>query len=424
MSHILLGSVNQVGLGAVRAALEAGHEVSMVTTDDLERLYLAGGRDPVLDRVRIVKIRDYSDVDELTEAVARIHAARPVDAGIPIFEASSLPLTQACARLSIPSTSAAAVALARDKIACRRRLAEAGVDAVPCALVQTPEDALRFGREHGFPVVLKPNRGLGSLGVRIAHTPAEAEDFFANHRREMDSLRHSFNRELTADDRVIAEGFISGTLCSVEIGIAADGFKRLAVSRRKRQRADDVNELGSTIPGVDDPEADRALGAQVERILTVLGFDRGLFHVEVILDERERATLVEVNPRLMGGTLPRLYRLATGVDAYDLLIRIFLGEPIGEVPPVRGAVASRIIGARRDGTVRADLPPDWIRAFEPELAFHDIPVRAGQAVPELRHNFLSVGQFMVAAEDPRAADAKADDILLRMEQALGIDLCR
>ena len=74
MTHIHFGCINKGGLMPVREALALGYDVSMVVTDELEK-NLEDGKDPVADLIHTRKVSNYSDVDELTDAVRGTSAA-------------------------------------------------------------------------------------------------------------------------------------------------------------------------------------------------------------------------------------------------------------------------------------------------------------------------------------------------------------
>jgi 5-(carboxyamino)imidazole ribonucleotide synthase len=68
-----------------------------------------------------------------------------------------------------------AKALAQDKLRARRTLAEAGFPGPPFAEVTSTEEAERFAQEHGWPVVLKAQRGgYDGRGVHVAGDASEA----------------------------------------------------------------------------------------------------------------------------------------------------------------------------------------------------------------------------------------------------------
>lgn len=420
MPHIHFGCINKGGLTPVREALALGYEVSMVVTDELEK-NLEDGKDPVSGRIHTRRVSNYSDVDELTDALAALHAERPIDAAIPIFEVSSLPLTAAADRLGIPSTSAEAVRRCRDKALVRRVLAEHGIRTVNSSVVESADAARAFGERYGYPFILKPNRGLGSVSVSKVAGPDDVDAFFAQARGEQAGLARATREELETDTRIVAEEYIPGTLYSAEIGMSAGRFIPFAISRRKKVPENETLELGSTIPGEDDREQQAIDLSYIEQVARAVGLDRGIFHIEYIRSGNGLPNLVEINPRIMGGTIPRLYEYATGSSIFPILFDIFLNKDDIVAPAIRRKAVSRVVGATGAGVAWDGLPSDWLSEFEGRLLYANLDVVAGRSYPKFKSNFSSLGQIHAAYGLDEPADQKIDDILGEISRTLRIE---
>ncbi|MDR0227326.1 MAG: ATP-grasp domain-containing protein [Burkholderiaceae bacterium] len=423
MAHLLFGGSNRAGLAAIDSALDLGHHVTFLMTPGMGAFFRDAPAQRTLSRVRIVELATFRDVDLLTQAVARIHAADHVDAALTVFDAVVQPFAEACARCQIRATSARAIALARDKAQCRDRLRQHGIAQLPSRRVATPEQACQFAQEHGFPLILKPNSGLASMLVQRVDSERQIHAYFADLAQAHAHIPEAVQENIELRDSIIVERYVAGDLYSVEAAVTAQGTHCLVLSRRKRDSLNDAIELGSTMPGTTDEAVIQRAYAYVTDILSALGMDRGIFHVELIIGEDAIPHLVEVNPRLMGGTSPSLYNLASGRNVFEDLVHIHLDAPIAEVRAPRHAVASRVIGAARDWVVRDDLPPDWIDGIACEMAYHGIQISQGQTLPRMTHNYHSLGQFQVRAQTPQEADIKADRLLEQISRITGVPLC-
>jgi len=70
--------------------------------------------------------------------------------------------------------AAAAVALMGDKASAKRRMQEAGVPVVPgSGIIESDEQAKRFGADAGYPVLIKATAGGGGKGMRIVGREAD-----------------------------------------------------------------------------------------------------------------------------------------------------------------------------------------------------------------------------------------------------------
>ncbi|MEV4175178.1 5-(carboxyamino)imidazole ribonucleotide synthase [Nonomuraea sp. NPDC049709] len=86
---------------------------------------------------------------------------------------------------------------AQDKAVMRERLSEIGVPCPSWARVPSAEDAIRFGEEHGWPVVLKAVRGgYDGRGVWVCRSAVEVTEAFATGVELMAEAFVPFEREL------------------------------------------------------------------------------------------------------------------------------------------------------------------------------------------------------------------------------------
>ena len=378
----------------------------------------------ILAGATVVDVPSFKDACELTKVLDRIHAHKPIDAALTVFEPAVLSLAEACRSSRIRATSVEAVRAARDKARCREILNLAGLMQIPFRRIRNSDEAIRFADEAGYPIVLKPNNGLLSMLVATVDNADEIDAYFSASIVEGTKLPQAVTENIEVGADLVAEKYIRGELHSVEVAMTVEGPTFFVLSRRKRDSLNDSIELGSTMPGTfESAVTDRAF-TYVGRILSALGFDRGIFHVEVIIDRDGLPHLVEVNPRLMGGTSPSLYNLVSGRDVFSDLIRVHLDQPISPLAPISGAVASRVIGAATDWRVRDDLPADWIAPLLPQLAYHKINLVAGQSLPKMSHNMHSLGQFQVRAKTPEQADIIANDLIDKIFSITGVPLCK
>jgi biotin carboxylase len=107
-------------------------------------------------------------------------------------------------------------------------------------------------------------------------------------------------------------------------------------------------EIGHDFPApLDPPDAD-AIGAAAVQALRALGLGWGPAHVELRLTSAG-PRIVEVNPRLAGGMIPRMVEEALGVDLIDQVVRTAAGQGV-PVRPERCRPASiRFLLAPRSG---------------------------------------------------------------------------
>ncbi|CAM3460595.1 ATP-grasp domain-containing protein [Paracidovorax anthurii] len=295
--HIVFVDSNMVGLGALRAARQAGHFVTFVRSNRFAA-FIQGvemtGDPQYCDQV--VQIESSLDEEELMGALSQLKRNGQLDAVITVLDFCTHVVARCAARLGVPGTRPDAVALAQDKAACRAHIAERGIRSVPFALVGDLESALARASEIGYPVIAKPKRGAASLLTAKIEAPEQMRAYFASLDRDLDVPEGVIE---TLSEQTLIEGYATGPLFSVEIAAAGGDYRAMALSWRKRCSVDPSVELGTTIPAPVGEATAESLKDYALTVVRSLGLDLGIFHVELIQGEHG-PVLVEVNPRIMG----------------------------------------------------------------------------------------------------------------------------
>jgi S-sulfo-L-cysteine synthase (3-phospho-L-serine-dependent) len=246
------------------------------------------------------------------------------------------------ARLGLPGPSPAAVRQCRDKLHQRLALRAAGVPVPGFRAARTPAEAVAAVEELGWPVVVKPVRGTGSVGVRLCGR----EDEVAAHAEMLLSQRAN-ERGLPIPSRILVEEYVSGAEYSVE---AFDG-RVVGVTRKLLGPEPEFLEVGHDYPAALGRLVREDLEAHALHALAALRLGFGAVHVEVRLTARGPRT-IEVNPRLAGGFIPELVRLAAGVDLVAATVARAAGRPLPQPAVGRGAASIRFLLPPRAGTLR------------------------------------------------------------------------
>lgn len=233
----------------------------------------------------------------------------------------------------LPGPSPEAVRRCRDKPAQRRTAAMAGLPTPRFAECATVADVHEAAAVIGRPVVVKPARGSGSVGVRRCADPAEAADWAG--------------RLLATADRLLVEEAIDGPEFSVEV---LDG-EPVGITRKHLGAEPYFVEVGHDFPAaVEEPEALRAAAVDA---LHAVGLTSGPAHVELRWPPGAAPHVIEINPRLAGGLIPRLVLLATGRDLVDEVVAAAAGQPAQNPGAGTGAASIRFLLPARDGVVDA-----------------------------------------------------------------------
>jgi predicted ATP-grasp superfamily ATP-dependent carboligase len=209
----------------------------------------------------------------------------------------------------------AAIRRAADKSRLPRRLARAGIPHPETLVLAPGMDPERAARRVGYPLVLKPAQGAGSVGVFLARTP-----------RDLARIRGRLPRR----GRILVQRFVRGRPASVSL--LGDGRRAVALAVNGQDLSPSLEYRGGCTP------LDHALSGEAvrtaERVARALPGLTGYFGVDMVLTETE-AVVIEVNPRLTTSYLG--VRVALGENVARLALGACDGS-LPEPPPVRRRV--------------------------------------------------------------------------------------
>jgi predicted ATP-grasp superfamily ATP-dependent carboligase len=310
---------------AVRSLAAAGMAVTLLC--DHERCPVAGERGVAASR----RTPDPWDAARWTEHLLRLLREDPHDALLPLDDGTTRAASTHRSRLRDAVALAAPDVLsldrAHDKAGVRETALRLGVPAPKTRLVANAKDLGPAALALGFPVVVKPRRGSGGLGVSVCRDPEALRA--AWERRPPLRLPHVDTSEL------LVQEFVPGEVHDVG-ALVANGRVRASLTQRRLRMDPPEGGPGVAVETTDEP----GLAHLAARLLGELDW-HGPAQVEFRRDERDGAfRLLEVNVRFWG-TLG----LATtaGLDLPRLAVELALRGDLPETP-------------RPPAGVRADLP--------------------------------------------------------------------
>ena len=372
MSVFVLVESNTTGTGRdfALAARALGMQPVLLTKGERHYSYVA---ELDLD----VVLADTADPAAVLAACASLTDVRGVTSSSEYFIETAARVAR---DLGLPGPDPGAIAVCRDKVAARKRLRHLGVPAFAGCF--TPEEvataAARIGR-----VVVKPARGSGSVGVRACADPGDAREW----------AQRLFAGGTT---EVLVEQEIVGPEFSVEV-LAGEV---VCVTAKHLGPPPFFVEHGHDVPASVD--FSDALAEAATTALAACGLGDGTAHVELRW-AHGRAWLIEINPRLAGGLIPRLVRHALGRDLVTEMIAAAAGLPVDRQPGPAAHASIRFL-VPETGTVTEVSGVDEARAM-PGVVAVECTATPGQ-------DLTITGSFTdrrghVAAIGPTAATAAA-----------------
>jgi biotin carboxylase len=344
-----------------------------------------------------------SDVDGLSDLVRRAGCAALTTTGSEV----SLKATAAvAARLGLPFyAEPETVRRCQDKDAMRAGYRAAGLAVPGFARCDRVDEALAFARARGFPLVVKPSRGWGQRGVARVEDEAELA-------RAFDEARdHSAAAGLPS---ALVEEWLEGREYSVNGWIENGELASYCVTERltvpgRRPLGVMVAEVYPSGLSSDD---EALVVREARRGAASLGHVRGPCYSQVGVGLRG-SFLFETAARMGGGFDADVTRLASGVDLYDRLLGVALGdadlERQGVVAPAHGGAIAKFLVAA-PGIVRAVRGLPEARAVE-GVSDAQVFVTTGGRVHPLTDSAKRAAYALAWGATREEATARADGAL-------------
>ncbi|USB31705.1 ATP-grasp domain-containing protein [Paenibacillus sp. YPG26] len=284
--------------------------------------------------VYLVNARGHQDIREYREQAAGVHELSDIE-DYPSLEAamqttveeygqvdliiamSEFDLINAAklrTRFNIPGTSEEKISLYRDKIVMKERLQRDGLRIPKFLDYQTPEEAISFAEDTGYPIILKPKLGAASKGVSKAHNRAELEEILA----DIDKANEAASFQ--------CEEFVTGPIFHIDGLIQQGELQFIAIS----QYVNGCFAFSQGMPNGSFIVTDRLdlrnrMTSFTEEVLRSLELRNGCFHLEVIDRNGQEAVFLEIGARMGGAETPFLTLELYGVNLCEEWIRIELG---------------------------------------------------------------------------------------------------
>jgi biotin carboxylase len=289
----------------------------------LERIRELGVRIVAVDRNAAAPGLSIADVGEAVDfgnvaAVADVGRRHRVE-GVMTFAADrAVPVVAGVAEvLGLPGIGTETAHLMTNKIAMRRRLADAGVPQPRFAAVRHIRDVRPAAEAVGFPAVLKPADSAGQRGLFLVAS--------------LDDLERHLHAALaeSTDEEAILESYHPGLEVNGLL-VARDGEVSV-VTLSDRRRPPGIG-FGVALAHVYPSSLFGEALAEVERVgratVHALGLRDGIAYPQVIWGDDGVARLIEVAARIPAGQMDSVARYGVGVDLIEIALRQAFGRPV------------------------------------------------------------------------------------------------
>jgi biotin carboxylase len=281
---------------------------------------------------------------------------------------------------------------AKNKAEMRTDLQARGLDVLWHAVVCDSTTLSRIADEAPFPCIVKPREGVASQQVALAHDRTELQTQCAAIWSEQPGLP------------LLLEEYIEGPLYTLET--LGDGKQFCVLGG--------FQVTLSPPPYFVELEArwgtglDAAQEAQVVDMIRRFGVGFGACHTEYVMT-RKGPRLIEINYRNIGDYREFLLQDTLAIPLFDIVLRLYLGEPLPQLELAPNAALIRYFTAQSEGRL-SDAPDAFVNRAD-GLTLSYKPLRtAGEAISLTNSNKDYLGVLRGTGPDGHRLGAEMDRI--------------
>ncbi len=188
-------------------------------------------------------------------------------------------------------------------------------------IIANADDAQRWAREVGFPVIVKASAGGGGRGMRVIRTAEELPNLFNTAQNE---AQNAFgNGDLYMEKFIERPRHIEFQVLADEHGnVMSLGERECSIQRRHQKLIEEAPSLKVT------PKMREEIGKTLKRCLENIGYANA-GTVEFLMDEDGKLYFIEMNTRIQ--VEHPVTEMVTGLDLVKAQLRIAAGERLSDI---------------------------------------------------------------------------------------------
>ncbi|UCF58497.1 MAG: ATP-grasp domain-containing protein [Candidatus Bathyarchaeota archaeon] len=178
----------------------------------------------------------------------------------------------------------------REKPKFFEELKRLGIPHPETAMVTDVKEAKKIAAEIGYPVVIKPSRGFGGMGVRIAKSPQE--------------LKREFQEVLVFDNSILIQKHVNGAHASISFLASHNVVKILTINEQLMGvpytfQSEPFGYCGNIVPF----HSANLISERCEHIAEKIALHFGLIGsngIDLVISKENVPYVIEINPRFQG----------------------------------------------------------------------------------------------------------------------------
>jgi argininosuccinate lyase len=322
---------NTTGTGEefIKSAIKLGFNIIFITTNPQKYKFL---RDLLIYPTEI----DTSDADKIYNYLKQVKNLKSVISSSESFVYNAAIVAK---RLSLLCNSPESIQICRDKFMLAHYLSEAKIPNAKTNLIKSTEEAVSNLSQFEMPVILKPNIGTGSIGVKLCHSKQE----IILHLQKFINDNDEYN--------FLMQEYIIGEEFSAEI-IAINGkYHFLGITKKYLGNEPYFVENGHDFPASIDKLTEVQIHTAIGKALNAVDFYFGPAHVEFRIRNKE-IYIIEINPRLAGGMIPMLIESSQDIALIENIIKLYSGEKVNFIPKNSAQTRIEFLISEKEGILQ------------------------------------------------------------------------
>lgn len=388
-SKIAFIESNTTGSGEefIKSALKNNLEVLFISANPAKYKFLSQLliRPIVLDTANLEII--YAYLKDIPQVVAVLSTSE-----LFIYTAS-----QVAKLLHLPHNDLKAIQRCRNKYMCNELIAKNQLPYIKTELIDFSSSYNNINellKNFTFPVIIKPNSGTGSIGVKLCYSFQEVIEHI-----------NSLSGDRFCCKQLLIQEYLDGEEFSIEIiAVSKHQYHLLGITKKYLGPKPYFVEVAHEFPAPLNKFLQDKIYSCVKKALDAIGFSLGAIHIEFRLVD-DKVYIIEINPRLAGGMIPILIEQSQGIKLVDNLIYLFMGQNISFDPKTFLYTKIAFFLPNQEGKLKQILGVDSANKIK-NIVCIDFNKNLGDIL-KLNHDFTDRLGFIIAKSNTIDACRKA-----------------
>lgn len=311
---------------------------------------------------------DTKDIESTLKVVQRLKKEKSID-GVVTFVEHAIPVAAAVAQeLKVPFISESTAFACRNKYEMRNKYISGKILCPKYQLVENIDEAIEFSKLSGFPVVLKPMIGGGSLSVeKIASLDELKNRFYKIKTSAITTFQNDAISKKTIKkygNKILIEEYIKGMEISVESLVFSEQTTVLAIHDKEMDSNNKYfPEIFFSTPSQLPENLKETIIQITKKSNQVLGINCGATHTEYRITANEEIYIIETGARIGGGPIFQSVLSSSNINMIHKIMDISLGiDPrIGTIQQIPVAFYQYFIN--KSGVIK-NIHPEKLKVIE------------------------------------------------------------